>query len=476
MEWKNGGKCLYRIGLLIGHTPNFISDNILKMNFGSHSQHRRFLLPPMREARCSFGWLAPWLALFAVMLARAQPINIDLSASGSGTVETPCPRPYQVGQGYVARAIPGAGARFLRWDDGSTNPERYRVLDSRLTNWVAYFEAIVLRPFLEEFGLEALDPKYMARVGLVIEEGRTRLEFPLPGKVAFRVLATTNLATMPFRPVRFALSVSGNLDRDQAMGVASSQVVWAELAEGSDTFYQIEWIGGGNLPAVYLAQATEVNPSADFFVYGTGFKSGAVAVVSNRGDLTTQVINDQTLLVKAPSSASDLTFRVKVGGSFIPGEIALKVSAPSSDLALGPLPKETLIEGGLIRLTGSGFTAAQTKVFIGGIPLQIVAVSASGKELGAQIPLGTTSGVLSITQGGRLLVGQSLQVKPSLIGYMPFVPQGLHISTWETAKPRRFGYVPFVAQGLHVSTWETAKPRRFGYVPFVPNGLFVESK
>jgi len=99
MEWKNGGKCLYRIGLLIGHTPNFISDNILKMNIGSHSQHRRFLLPPMREARCSFGWLAPWLALFAVMLARAQPINIDLSASGSGTVETPCPRPYQVGQG-----------------------------------------------------------------------------------------------------------------------------------------------------------------------------------------------------------------------------------------------------------------------------------------------------------------------------------------------------------------------------------------
>ena len=75
-----------------------------------------------------------------------------------------------------------------------------------------------------------------------------------------------------------------------------------------------------------------------------------------------------------------------------------------------------------------------------------------------------------------LTVGQSLQVKPSLIGYMPFVPQGLHISTWETAKPRRFGYVPFVPQGLHVSTWETAQPRRFGYVPFVPNGLFVESK
>ncbi|MEY4327007.1 MAG: hypothetical protein RIS24_3178 [Verrucomicrobiota bacterium] len=446
------------------------------MNIGSQFQYQKNPPLSITKARWSFVWLAPWLGIFAALVAHAQPINIDLSASGAGTVETPCPRPYQIGQGYVARAIPGASARFLRWDDGSTNPERYRVLDSRLTNWVAYFEAIVLRPFLEEFGLEALDPKYMARVGLVIEGGRSRLEFPLPGKVAFRVLASTNLATMPFKPVPFALSVSGNLDRDQAMGVASSQVVWAESAEGTDTFYQIEWIGGGNLPAVYLAQATEVKPGADFFVYGTGFQSGIVAVVSNHGDLATQVINDQTLLVKAPSSASDLTFRVKVGGSFIPGEIALKVSAPSSDLALGPIPKETVVEGGLIRLTGSGFTAAQTKVFIGSTPLQIIAVAASGTELGAQIPVGTTSGVLSITQAGRLVTGQLLQVKPSLIGYMPFVPQGLHISTWETAKPRRFGYVPFVAQGLHVSTWETAKPRRFGYVPFVPNGLFVESK
>ena len=446
------------------------------MNIGSQFQYRQFPPLSITKARCSFGWLATWVGIFAVLVAQAQPVDIDLSASGAGTVETPCPRPYQMGQGYVARAIPAAGARFLRWDDGSTNPERYRVLDSGLTRWVAYFETIVPRPFLEEFGLEALDPKYMARVGLVIEEGRTRLEFPLPGKVAFRVLASTNLATMPFKPVPFALSVSGNLDRDQGTGVAGTQVVWAESAEGTDTFYQIQWIGGGNLPAVYLAQATAVNPGADFFVYGTGFKSGAVAVVSNRGDLTTQVINDQTLLVRAPSSASDLTFRVKVGGSFIPGELALKVSAPSTDVVLGPLPKETVVEGGLIRLTGSGFTSAETKVFIGSIPLQVVAVSASGKELGAKIPIGATSGVLSITQAGRLVTGQSLQVKPSLIGYMPFVPQGLHVSTWETAKPRRFGYVPFVAQGLHVSTWETAKPRRFGYVPFVPNGLFVESK
>jgi hypothetical protein len=139
------------------------------MNIGSQFQYRQFPPLSMTKARCSLGWLATWVGIFAVLVAHAQPIDIDLSASGAGTVETPCPRPYQMGQGYVARAIPAAGARFLRWDDGSTNPERYRVLDSRLTNWVAYFEAIVLRPFLEEFGLEALDPKYMARVGLVIE-------------------------------------------------------------------------------------------------------------------------------------------------------------------------------------------------------------------------------------------------------------------------------------------------------------------
>jgi hypothetical protein len=423
------------------------------MNYGGTGPTSGVQTLAIGREQGSSGWLAFFLAALAALVVRAQPVDISLKVSGTGTVETPCPRPYQIGQGYVARAIPGAGARFLRWDDGSTNPERYRVLDPSHTNWVAYFETIVPRPFLQEFGLDALDPNYMARVGLVIEEGRTRLEFPLPGKVVFRVLASTNLATMPFTPVSFALSASGNLDRDQASGVAGTQVVWAEAAEGSDTFYKIEWIGGGNLPAVYLAQATTVSPRDDFYVYGTGFKSGTVAVVSNVGDLITQVVNDQTLLVKAPSSASDLTFRVKVGGSLIPGELSLKVSASPTDLALAAPPKGIVVEGGLIRLTGSGFTAAETKVFIGGMPLQIVAVSASGTELGAKIPIGTTSGLLSITRAGRLVVGPALQVNTSLFGYTAFVPQG-----------------------LHVSTWETAKPRRFGYVPFVPNGIFVESK
>jgi hypothetical protein len=423
------------------------------MNYDDEGQDPGVRTLPFGKEHRSSSWLVLFLAALAALVARAQPVDISLKASGTGTVETPCPRPYQVGQGYVARAIAGAGARFLRWDDGSTNPERYQVLDPVRTNWVAYFETIVPRPFLQEFGLDALDPNYMARVGLVIEGGRTRLEFPLPGKVVFRVLASTNLATMPFTPVSFAVNASGNLDRDQATGVAGTQVVWAEAAEGSDTFYRIEWIGGGNLPAVYLAQATVVNPSDGFYVYGTGFKSGPVAVVSNRGDLTAQVINDQTLLVKSPPSVTDLTFRVKVAGSLIPGELAVKVSTSPTDLSLAAPPKGIVVEGGLIRLTGSGFTAAETKVFIGGTPLQIIAVSTSGTELGAKIPIGTISGPLSITRAGRLVVGPALQVNKGLFGYTAFVPQG-----------------------LHVSTWETAKPRRFGYVPFVPNGLFVESK
>ena len=412
----------------------------------------------------------------AALKTRAQPIDIRLSSAGAGTVETPCPKPYQVGQGYIARAIPAAGARFLRWEDGSTNPERYEVLNPARTQWTAYFETIVARPFLEEFGLDALDPNYMAQVGLLIEGGRGRLEFQLPGKVVFRVLASTNLATMPFTPIRFSLSATGPLDLEQSTGDAGLRVAWVPSDEVAHTFYRIELTGGGNLPAVYLAQATSVNPGAEFFVYGSGFKSGAISVESNRGPLSVQVVNDQALLVKAPATATDLTFRVKVGGSFIPGELALQVAAQPADLALGPVPKEPVVEGGLLRLTGSGFSATETKAFIGSIPLEVVAAAPSGKELGVRIPVGTPSGQLSVTRSGRLVVGQRLEVKPSLFGYTAFAPQGLHVSTWETAKPRRFGYVPFVSQGLHVSTWETAKPRRFGYIPFVPNGLFVESK
>ncbi len=55
----------------------------------------------MTKARSSFGWLAPWLAIFAVLVAQAQPVDIDLSASGYGTVETPSPWPYQMGQGCI---------------------------------------------------------------------------------------------------------------------------------------------------------------------------------------------------------------------------------------------------------------------------------------------------------------------------------------------------------------------------------------
>ena len=406
----------------------------------------------------------------------AQPVNIRLEASGSGTVETPCPKPYQVGQGYVAKAIPAAGARFLRWEDGSTNPERYQVLDAIRTNWIASFETVVPLPFLQEFGLDQLDPNYMARVGLLIESGRARLDFALPGKIGFRVLASTNLATMPFTPIRFSLSANGPLDLERATGEVGPGQVWVPVDEIAHTFYRVELTGGGNLPAVYLAQATSVSPGAEFFVYGTGFKSGTVSVESSRGVLPAQVIDDQTLLVRAPSSAGDLSFRVKVGSALIPGQLALQVAAPPADLTLGLLPKETVVDGGLLRLTGSGFTGAETKVFVGSVPVQVVAVAPSGKELGVKIPLGTASGLLSVTRAGRQVVGQRLEIKPSLVGYTAFVPQGLHISTWETAKPRRFGYVPFVPQGLHVSTWETAKPRRFGYVPFVPNGLFVESK
>jgi hypothetical protein len=420
--------------------------------------------------------VAFWVSIVLSFSSQAQQIDIRLSASGMGTVETPCPKPYQVGQGYIARAIPAAGARFLRWDDGSTHPERYRVLDADRTNWVAYFETIIPRPFLEEFGLDALDPNYMAQVGLVIQSGRVRLEFTLPGKVGFRVLASTNLSTMPFTPVRFSLSSTGLLDQEQATGEAGLKVVWLPAEEVANTFYQVELTGGGSLPAIYLAQATVVSPNASFFVYGTGFKSGAVSVESNRGLLAAQVVNDQTLLVQAPSAVSDLSFRVKVDGAFVPGELSLRVSDQPTDLSLGPVPKEAIVEGGLLRLTGTGFSAAETKAFIGGVPLEVIAVGPSGTELGVRVPVGTLSGLLSVTRGGRLVVGQRLEIRPSLIGYTAFVPRGLHVSTWETAKPKRLGYLPFVAQGLHVSTWETAKPRRFGYLPFVPNGLFVESK
>jgi len=87
------------------------------MNSGSQSQHRRILPLWITEARWSFGWLVPSLVIFAVRVARAQPIGIDPSASGFGPIEAPFPRPDPMGQGFVARAMTAAAHKHS-WNLG----------------------------------------------------------------------------------------------------------------------------------------------------------------------------------------------------------------------------------------------------------------------------------------------------------------------------------------------------------------------
>jgi hypothetical protein len=83
------------------------------MNYDDEGQDPGVRTLPFGKEQRSSGWLVLFLVALAALVARAQPVDISLKVSGTGTVETPCPRPYQVGQGYVARAIAGAGARFL---------------------------------------------------------------------------------------------------------------------------------------------------------------------------------------------------------------------------------------------------------------------------------------------------------------------------------------------------------------------------
>lgn len=77
-----------------------------------------------------FGLLAPGLGIFAVLIGRAQTMVIDLCTSRFETVETHCPCPCQIGQGCSVQAIPVAGERIWRWDDGSLRPEPVRIAEA----------------------------------------------------------------------------------------------------------------------------------------------------------------------------------------------------------------------------------------------------------------------------------------------------------------------------------------------------------
>lgn len=417
--------------------------------------------------------------LAAAMLAggsiQAAALQVHLGTAGPGRVETPCPEPYQEGQGFVVYATPSPGSRFVRWEDGSTRPDRYLVLRRDSTNLVASFEAIPVRPFLEEYGLDNLDPSQVPGATLQAEADRVRLEFTLPGRNAYRVLMSTNLATDPFAPVAFANGVSDPLNQTQSIGSAGPQKVWADAADPVHAFFQVEVIGGGVLPAIYLAQAPTVVGGQSFHLYGLGFSRGTVQVESDRGPLTSEVINDHTLRVTAPQGAGPVQLQVRVNGALALGSLALQVSTQPPTATVAQLPQLRLIRGGLLRLTGTGLTAA-TAAYIGSLPTTLLGRNADGTSLALRLPDVPTSGALSLVVGGQLLTAGTVTVENSIAGYTPFTQEGFRVMTTDFVRPNQLTYVPFVAEGFRITTTGFVRPGLIDYIPFVRQGILIETE
>ena len=102
------------------------SSNIFKMTGGCTLQH--LLVRPLSIGgeQGPVGLLAPGLAVFAVLIGRAQTMVINLCTWGFGMVETHCPQPCPIGSCCNAQAIPAAVRRSRRRDDGSLRPDSVR--------------------------------------------------------------------------------------------------------------------------------------------------------------------------------------------------------------------------------------------------------------------------------------------------------------------------------------------------------------
>jgi len=404
----------------------------------------------------------------------AGSLELSLNAVGPGSVETPCPAPYKDGQGFVVVATPSPGSRFLRWENGSTSVRRYMVLNQETTRFVAHFEAVAPRSFLEEFGLQDLDPTQMPSTSLRIEDGRVRLEFEMTGRHLFRVLRSTNLATAPFEPVTFSRNSIEDPRLESDIGSAGQQMIWVDATDPLHAFYQVEIVGGSSLPALFLAQAPVVTSDQVFHLYGLGFSRGGVAVLTDRGQLPFEVVNDQILRVTAPSISGNISIRVLVEGRPVLGEISVRVESQPPGVTLRPLPPNRTVRGSLLRVLGSGFQNS-TRAYVGPMRIPVLAVSADGTSMVVRLPQIPMSGPLTADINGRLIAGGVVRVEESIAGYVPHVSQGFRVSTTDFIPPKRVEYLPYVKEGFRIITRSFERPNSLNYTPFVAQGILVET-
>lgn len=414
------------------------------------------------------------LAAMLPLLAAAQPAQLKFNVVGPGAVITCCPEPNRVGQGYLLVAQPLPGARFVQWENGSTDPERSFVVSASQIVFTAYFEEIPQIPYLVMHGLEGINPAQRSVAEFARDGSRLRLSFVLPGRHGYRVLGTTNLATTVFAPVPFALTPYDPATLTENFGEAGALSVWLDAApDVPQAFFQIMLDNQLTLPAIYFAQASLVRPGDSVILYGDNL-TGAIQAFAGVTSMTATALDSHSVRVTLPAATGVYAVTVKVNGVTALGSITIRAS---SDPALFPtvssLTTMKVTSGGAFEVTGKGFTSGM-QAFLDGQWVTIASVAANGNSLVVRVPAGMTgTHQLTLVRNGAVSAAISVTITASDLTFLPATTRGVRAYTWESYVPNAYSYWPATATGVRVFSWQSSVPGVYSYLPATATGVRV---
>ena len=351
--------------------------------------------------------------LIGALAADAAQVVINLHVQGPGAATYGSPAPWLEGQTLTLFAQPLAGAVFVGWSDGVMTTNR-TILVSRTnrTDFTASFDAIPFdpTPYFDGYGLDPIDPDYPPYLDQPeVAGGRIGIPMNLPSRNGFRLLSSAALGQGPFAPVPFALSSNAPLSSTECFADPGPIVLWVSPPTNQASgFYQLLLDNNLTVPALYFADVVWVAPNADITLYGTNL-AGTVTAFSGALPLSATPLSATSVRATAPASPGGFAIGVTVNGVQAVGTVAVTVVDATNAATVNALPDYTLVPGGYLRVTGSGFSP-DTEVWLDQQLLQIVARSDDGMELYVRLPRMTGMGRLSVVAGGVHSAGVDVNI------------------------------------------------------------------
>ena len=434
-------------------------------------------LGPHKSAVRAYGVALPGIVLGLALEAASlcgQPVALEFLVDGPGAVVVRCPPPYIAGQGLILQAQPLPNTAFVRWEDGSTAAERFLVVSTNQTQFIAFFQDVHATTYLSFLDWAGFDPAGRAHAQYPSASGRTKLSFTLGARQTYQVFQATDLQAGYFMQVPLAVSAGGPVNVSQRLAEAGLVEIWVTPPTNvAHVYYEIRLDGASPYPCLFFSQASNAPPGATMNLYGEGL-NGSVTAWAGTNAIAASAVNDVVARVTLPSAPGLYLVTVAVNGFLALGALPITVTTNTGSMpvvtSMASLPAES---GGVLEVVGRNLTP-QSEFFLDGRKVTIISVSASGSNAVVRLP-GNFGGSHQLTVVNQGSIGSPLTVSFSqdTYSYVPTTRKGVRVYSWDAYQPNAYTYVPATGKGVRVYAWDSSQPNAYSLTPGTQKGVRV---